>query len=200
MRFFSFLRKKRKANIKRKSRRKPSSQTRRPVARLNAEVDQLKGQIGTVNIALKKHDDELAQHRKLITNHSEKLRDLEHMVEMTKLYASDEEISRAGRPVRAISPPPTTNRPAESPPVKFDVNYFSEQEKKILALFFQNKGMTLSYVDIACALKKSPNTIKNQMNRMRLKADLFDKAIGDQSRNRFKLKNDLRIEKYLNVG
>jgi septal ring factor EnvC (AmiA/AmiB activator) len=200
MSFFNFLRKKRKATIKRKRRRKTRSLTRRPIARLSTQVDQLKGQIATVNIALKKHDDELSRHSKIIAGHSEKLRDLEQMVQTTKVHASEEKISRTGRPTMAISPPAATNPPAKSSPPKFDINRFSEQEKKILAVFFQNRGMNLSYADVAHALNKSSHTIKNQMNRMRLKADLFDKAIGDQSRNRFKLKDGLRIEKYLNVG
>lgn len=69
-----------------------------------------------------------------------------------------------------------------------------------MAVFFQNQGMALSYVDIARALSRSPYTIKNQIRQIRLKADLFDRTVGDQSRNRFKLKDGLRIEKYLNVS
>ncbi|MFC1794065.1 helix-turn-helix transcriptional regulator [Planctomycetota bacterium] len=84
--------------------------------------------------------------------------------------------------------------------MKFDINHFSEQQKKILAVFFQNQDMSLSYVDIGRILNKSPHTIKNQMREIRLKADLFDRTFGEQSRHRFKLKKDLRIEKYLNVG
>jgi len=83
---------------------------------------------------------------------------------------------------------------------KFDINRFSQQQKRILAVFFQNQDMTLSYADIGKILNKSPLTIKNQMREIRLKADLFDRSIGEQSRHRFKLKKDLRIEKYLNVG
>jgi hypothetical protein len=49
-------------------------------------------------------------------------------------------------------------------------------------------------------LSRSPYTIKNQIRQIRLKADLFDRTVGDQSRNRFKLKDGLRIEKYLNVS
>jgi hypothetical protein len=60
--------------------------------------------------------------------------------------------------------------------------------------------MTLSYADIGRILNKSPLTIKNQMREIRLKANLFDRSIGEQNRHRFKLKKDLRIEKYLNVG
>jgi hypothetical protein len=59
--------------------------------------------------------------------------------------------------------------------------------------------MSLSYVDVARSLNKSPYTVKNQIRQMRLKADLFDKMIGDGGANRFKLKDGLRIEKYLNV-
>ncbi len=83
---------------------------------------------------------------------------------------------------------------------KFDINRFSEQEKRILAVFFQNQQMALSYVDIARTLNKSPHTVKNQMRQMRLKADLFDRTVDNDSRNRFKLKDGLRVEKYLNVG
>ncbi len=69
-----------------------------------------------------------------------------------------------------------------------------------MAVFFQNQGMALSYVDVARALNRSPYTVKNQIRQMRLKADLFDRTVGDESRNRFKLKDGLRIEKYLNVA
>jgi hypothetical protein len=69
-----------------------------------------------------------------------------------------------------------------------------------LAVFFQHKGARLSYVDVASVLNKSHYTIKNQMRQIRQKADLSDQTVGRECRNLFKLKDDLRIEKYLNVG
>ena len=59
--------------------------------------------------------------------------------------------------------------------------------------------MALSYADIAHSLNKSPHTIKNQMRQINIKADLFDKNIDDENRNRFKIKDGLKIERYLNV-
>lgn len=38
------------------------------------------------------------------------------------------------------------------------------------------------------------------MHGLRLKVDLFEITVSDQSRNRFKLKNDVRVDQYLNVG
>ena len=60
--------------------------------------------------------------------------------------------------------------------------------------------MAFSYIDIAKALGKSANTVKNQMHQLCMKADLFDKTIDNQSRNRFRLKDGLKIEQYLNVN
>jgi len=87
-----------------------------------------------------------------------------------------------------------------SPAQQFDIERFTEQEKRVLAVFFQNKGIKMSYADVAKVLNKSAYTVKNQVNQIRQKADLFDCTIGNQSRNLFKLKDDLRIEKYLKVG
>ena len=69
-----------------------------------------------------------------------------------------------------------------------------------MAVFFQNKGQWMSYADLGRILNKSAYTVKNQMNQIRQKADLFDCTIGSQSRNLFALKADLRVEKYLKVG
>jgi hypothetical protein len=58
----------------------------------------------------------------------------------------------------------------------------------------------MSYVDVATALGKSAHTVKNQMNQIRHKADLFDCVTGPESRNLFKLKDDLKVETRLKVG
>ncbi|HSW00416.1 MAG TPA: hypothetical protein VLI39_09610 [Sedimentisphaerales bacterium] len=58
----------------------------------------------------------------------------------------------------------------------------------------------MSYADVGKILNKSATTIKNQMSQIRQKADLFERAVGNQSRNLFALKAGLRVEKYLKVG
>ena len=58
----------------------------------------------------------------------------------------------------------------------------------------------MSYADLAAVLGKSVCTVKNQMNQIRHKADLFNCAVGPQSRNLFRLKDDLKVEKLLKVG
>ena len=60
--------------------------------------------------------------------------------------------------------------------------------------------MALSYNDLSQALGKSALTVKNQLHEIRLKADLFTKAIGADNRNRFKLKDGITLQKYLNLG
>lgn len=174
--------------------------TKQLIERIGADVENIQAQVGTINIALKKHDDEIAEHGRLISENSQGLEKLEQKVSSAQITPPVRDNIHTVRPVQIINPSTAAKPPDSSSDQKFDINRFSEQEKRILAVFFQNRQMRLSYADIGRALNKSPHTIKNQMNRMRLKADLFEKTIGDQSRNRFKLKDDLRIEKYLNVG
>ncbi len=71
---------------------------------------------------------------------------------------------------------------------------FSPQEKKILGVFLSHREMALSYQDVAKTLSKSPHTVKNQMRQIITKSDLFEKAVDDQQKNRFKLKKGLQIK------
>jgi DNA-binding CsgD family transcriptional regulator len=111
-----------------------------------------------------------------------------------------------------MNPPPSQTSPTQRPdwttkPVqsnetnssKFDIDRFSNQEKRILQVFFQNPEMPLSYRDVAHVLAKSPNTIKNELRQINTKADLFTKNVDADNRNRFKLRDGLKIEKYLNI-
>ena len=201
MRLFDFFRKKRKIKAGRKRRnRKSTSKTKQAIEKIKADMDNLQTQLGTINIVLNKHNNELSEHAKLISEHSKGLEKLEQIVRKTPINPPAEEKTQRSRPVVMTKLPTTTKPTTEDLSQKFDINRFSEQEKRILAVFFQNQGMALSYVDIAMSLDKSPHTIKNQMNRIRLKAELFNRTVDNDSRNRFKLKDGLRIEKYLNVG
>lgn len=201
MGLFDFFRKKRKIKAERKKRKRSSPSKRTPsFVKLKSGIENLQTQLSTVNIVLNKHNDQLSEHTRLINDNSKGLEKLERIVEAAKTQTPSTETTPITRLAATINPPMAAKPSAEEQGRKFDINRFSEQEKRILAVFFQNQGMALSYVDIARSLNKSPNTVKNQVNRIRLKADIFDKSVDNDSRNRFRLKNGLRIEKYLNVG
>jgi len=201
MGFFDLFRKKRKAHTRKKR------QSRTSVARLKqifekskTDIDDLQTQTQAINATLEQHSKELSEHKGIIEQHSARLSTLEQAVSWQPANLRLTWNSQAHRPDQASNPVASATTGNLQSHQKLDVNYFSEQEKRILAVFFQNQGMALSYVDIARALSKSPYTVKNQMRQIRLKADLFDRTVGDQSRNRFKLKDGLKIEKYLNVA
>lgn len=201
MGIFDFSRKKRKVKAKRKKRsRKSPSKTKQAIEKTRVDIQNLQGQLRTINIVLSKHNDELLQHKKLIAVNSKGLEKLEQIVAKTKIEPPAKQTVPTTRPTGMINPPILTKPHTEEQVRKFDINRFSEQEKRILAVFFQNQGMALSYVDIAKALNKSPHTVKNQMRQMRLKAELFERSVDNDSRNRFKFKDRLKVEKYLNVG
>lgn len=200
MRWFHIF-KKRKVKAKKNRRSKKSRpQPNDSAVRTIADIESLQAQLQTVHIALDKHDQQLSEHSELIKANSEGLRKLEEIVEETKVRTAAEATMPPVRPVAPVAPALMAESAEPSASQKFDINRFSEQEKRILAAFFHNKDMALSYVDIARALNKSPHTVKNQMNQMRLKADLFDRTVDRGSRNRFRLKDSLKIEKYLNIG
>jgi len=201
MGFFDLFRKKRQHHLrKRRPSRSGNIKLKEVVEKVGVDIDVLQAQTQTINATMEQHSKELSEHKSIIEQHSVKLSTLEQAVNWQPANLRLTRNSQANRPDQAGNPAPVGTTGNLQSPQKLDVNYFSEQEKRILAVFFQNQGMALSYVDVASALNKSPYTIKNQINRMRLKADLFDRTIGDQSRNRFKLKDGLRIEKYLNVA
>ena len=198
MGIFDLFRKKRKH--KARNRRSQPSQGKQDLQKFTSDIEGLQAQVKTVHIALEKHDNELSQHSELIKANSEGLKKLEEIVEESKIKAPVEVTSAPIRPVAAVAPSSSFEHATQNPPQKFDINCFSEQERRIVATFFHNRDMALSYVDIAKALNKSPHTVKNQMNQMRFKADLFNRSVGRDCRKRFRLKNGLKIEKYLNVG
>lgn len=201
MGLLDLFRRPKKAKTKRKRRaRKGQARTKHSIANVRAHIESVQAQLRTVHIALDKHDQQLSQHSELIKANSNGLKKLEQIVEETKVKAPTDVTGPPARPVAAVAPAPAAEPSKPSSPRKFDINHLSEQEKRILAVFFHNKDMALSYVDIARALNKSHHTVKNQMNQMRLKADFFDRSVGRDSRNRFRLKDGLKIEKYLNVA
>lgn len=166
---------------------------------IRADLKKIAAHLKTVDIALAGHDKQLSQHSELINSQSQTLKKLEEIAEENKARAF---AGQPGLSARPVGPPASTaaepSRGSNS--ARLDVNRFSEQEKRILAAFFHNNDIALSYVDIARALNKSPHTVKNQMNQMKLKADLFERSVDKDSRKRFRLKDGLKIQKYLSVS
>ena len=155
--------------------------------------------MGTFNIILQKHDQEITEHTIVIKKNADQLKTLEQLVAQPAINPIKDQIEPINRP---IMPFPSQQVPvlAQNPLNQgLGIDMFSAREKNILNVFFQNRDMALSYVDIARVLNKSPNTIKNQMRQINAKANLFAKAIDSDNRNRFKLYENLKIEKYLNT-
>ena len=179
---------------------KQTLEDKQTLEKIESEVETCRAQLNTVNMVLKKHDGQLIEHQQRMDQYSDHFEKLEEKVSVVQIPAPEKKSPSAFQPIVIPNLPITPTPPTPEASQKFDINRFSEQQKRILAAFFQNPGMALAYVDIARMLKKSPHTVKNQMREIRMKANLFETSLGEQNRRRFKLKNDPRIEKYLNVG
>ena len=159
----------------------------------------LNREIGTIHIALNQHENAITECRNLTDQHGKTLMQLEQLVNSQPA----EPINHSNRSINMSLPPPALSAAesaAHAPARRLEVDRFSDQQKRLLAVFFQNKDREMSYADVAAALGKSAHTVKNQMNQIRHKADLFDCVTGPESRNFFKLKDDLKVETRLKVG
>jgi uncharacterized coiled-coil protein SlyX/DNA-binding CsgD family transcriptional regulator len=159
------------------------------------QIAGIKSQIDLINSVLKEHRKDIDENAVLLKEHSQKLTNLKDILTNQPMNPPPSQTSPTQRP-------DWTTRPVQSNAInscKFDIDRFSNQEKRILQVFFQNPDMPLSYRDVAHALAKSPNTIKNELRQINMKADLFTKNVDAGNRNRFKLRDGLKIEKYLNI-
>jgi DNA-binding CsgD family transcriptional regulator len=197
--FLSIFQKRKKKVRRRKTRKNHKPKDENEFNRLKSDFNNLKAQFGTVNILLKKHDEEIAENSILIEKHTKSIGKLEQLVANPLINPPKPTSSPVSRPIAATNPPPLSQIPPQQNTRQFDINRFSQQEKRILSVFFQNQDMALSYADIANSLNKSPNTIKNQMRQINIKADLFDKTLDVDQRKRYKFKDGLKIEKYINM-
>ncbi len=155
----------------------------------------IKGQIDLINNVLKEHRKDIDENSVLLKEHSQKLTNLENILTNQPMGLSSKQTSPTQRPDWTV-------KPVQSNIInscKFDIDKFSNQEKRILSVFFEHQDMALSYKDIGSLLNKAPNTIKNQMHQILIKADLFERATDNNMRNRFRLKDGIKIEKYLNI-
>jgi DNA-binding CsgD family transcriptional regulator len=171
--------------------------TRQAIDILQVHLDRLGGRIETIDIAIKGHNDRLDAHERRLDDHARRFQTLEKKLATPTVERMTFARPSLGYSDRARIPLPAAHSNRSQ---QFDIEQFTEQQKHVLACFFQHKGRAMSYADVARLLNKSAYTIKNHVNRIRQKADLFDCTIGPQSRNLFTLKDDLRVEKYLKVG
>ena len=166
---------------------------------VSAQVLTLGAEIGTIRMVLNRHDNAITECRDLADRNTKKLVQLEELVSTPPappVHHTDQPVDRT-----VNAPPRPAVQSATCAPVQqLDIDRFSEQQKRLLAVFFRNRGREMSYADVAALLGKSAHTIKNRMNEIRSKADLFDRLIGPQNRNYFRLKDDLKVEKLLKVG
>ena len=198
--FAIFKRKKKRKAGKKRSNRPSSLRSGQKFTELNSEIRNLNSQIGTLNIILQKHDQEITEHTILIKKNSEQLKSLEQLVTQPAISPIKDQIEPTNRSIIPLSPQQLPILPQKPLNQGLDIDTFSAREKNILSVFFQNQDMALSYADIARALNKSPNTIKNQMRQINTKANLFTKAVDSDNRNRFKLCENLKIDKYLSTN
>ena len=198
--FLSLFQKRKKKTKRRKTRRSYSLKNKDEFNRLKSDFNNLKAQFGTVNILLKKHDEEITENSILLEKHVSRIEKLEELVAKQPTNSTISGINLANRPISTTEPVSTPQLKGQFESQKLDISRFSPQEKRILSVFFQNQDMALSYADIAQYLSKSPNTIKNQVRQINMKADLFNYTVDNESRKRYKLKDGLKIEKYLNIN
>jgi len=197
MRFFGWFGNRRRTNDN-VTKNKSDATATGALVRLTADLQRLNGRLHTVDIALKRHDDRLARHEVRLQEHAQMFQTLEQKITTSPAFPMT--FRTAGRQREASGSRVSSGAARPKPAQQFDIEQFTEQQKRLLAVFFQNKGRRLSYADLAAVMNKSACTIKNQMNQIRRTADLFECSIGRQSRNLFQLKDDLRVEQYLKVG
>jgi hypothetical protein len=186
--FDFFIRKKNKP-----ARRRKSQGTNVTVRQ---QVIEIQCQVNSINSILQEHQKHIEKNYILLQEHTQKFKNLEDVLTNPPMHLSTMQTSPAQRPDWSVKPDQSTGPGS----CKFDINKFSTQEKLILSAFFNHQDMALSYRDIGSMLGKSANTIKNQMHQILLKADLFERLIDNDMRNRFKLKNGIKVEKYLNIS
>ena len=199
MRLFDLFRKRRKRKGTRKRPGSRTSKTSRDIARLTTGLENMQTQINTTNLILQKHDNDILENSLTIKGQCEQIQNLEYLVAAATSTPENLGLPLVNRPHQAPVPSIMQRTGPSEDNQKFDISRFTEQEKRILAVFFQSQGMALSYADIAQWLDKSHHTVKNQMNQIRAKTDLFTWQTDNENRKIFRLKDGLKIEKYLNI-
>jgi DNA-binding CsgD family transcriptional regulator len=194
---FDFFRRKRKTPVrKRKSVPLQTSKIDEITRKHDIRFQQINRDLADIRILLDRHEGQIIEYGHLIEGHTTKLASLEQRLSNTQPASVPQELPLPSRPIV----PSNLSLNQQPAPQRHNIESFSPQEKRILSLFFENPGMALSYLDIAKVLNKSANTVKNQMHQLGMKADLFERMIDNENRNRFKLKEGLKVDRFLNVN
>ena len=182
--------------LHRKKKRKPTFQdkTLQAFGQVKKDMQQLQAQVDLIADTAQQHEQLISQHDNCLQEHTQRFTDLESRIN-TEPVSPDMEISQPiSRPTVTTDRSVSTNHSSTPNPDELDLDSFSGQERKILQTFLTHKNMALSYLDIAKSLHKSPHTVKNQLRQISMKADLFDKFIDEDRKNRFKLKEKLKLK------
>jgi len=131
--------------------------------------------------AIKQLEKELAEYKKVIK-------------EMSVVTAENNIVNPIKRPNEPTNRLNATNQPVNTVPVNSPL---SLQEKRILMVLFDNNGLSLSYKDIAKLLNKSPNTVKAQINQLKVKTNLLKEISDSEGTKRYGLKERVKFEKFV---
>jgi ATP/maltotriose-dependent transcriptional regulator MalT len=195
MRFWNLFTKKRRIDQLKES----IDQNIKKLEETHSQFSELKNHIQTTDLLLQRHDQLINEQGLVLKNHSKQIQSLETLVARSPVSRTEAQASTINNKVRSSSGIyPSANKESAGSDM-IDMTCFSQQERKILSVFFQHPDMGLSYRDISEFLHKSPHTIKNQLRQIRMKADLFTQSTDQGSRNRFRLKEGLKIDNILNL-
>jgi len=198
MGFWNWIKLKSKAKHSRGQHTKPlDPKVRQAFGRVKRDIKTLKTGIAEINTQLTRHSETLQENTRLINNHTSRLDKLEELVIAAPPVlppVQQQQDAPTNRPIEPTNRLVATKIADKEPFEKLDIQSLSPQEKNILQVFMTHRDMALSYGDIAKSLNKSPNTIKNQIRQLGMKANLLEKTVDDKNKNRFKLKKHIKIE------
>lgn len=136
MRLFHWFSRRTKANHSREE-RNADYDPPDALGQLRCDLERLNDRLGTVDIAIKRHDDQLARHEACLQEHGQKLQTLEEKV---AIPAGQPAALRQAARHAADSSLPFSQPLHAHPTQQFGIEQFTEQQKRLLAVFFKNKG------------------------------------------------------------
>jgi len=193
MRFWNWLKSKR-------SKKTLDPRIAQAFSRVKRNIKTLNTALADTNTQLARQNSRIAKNSKLTNSNTARLHKLEDIVSAvpTSTSLQNNPTNRPNQPTSRPSQPTSRLIATKSPLVesseRLDMDSITEQEKRIIGVFLAHRDMSLSYLDIAKSLDKSPYTVKNQMRQINMKANLFDRMVDSQGKNRFKLRKYLKVE------
>ena len=157
------------------------------------DIKTLKNDLADTNAQLDQQNNRIAQNNRLINSHAAQLDKLEDIVSAVPIAPSLQN-NPTSRPSQPTSRLVATKSSQVESPERLDMDSITEQEKRIIGVFLAHRDMSLSYQDVAKSLDKSPYTVKNQMRQINMKANLFDRMVDSQNKNRFKLRKHFKVQ------